>query len=123
MRAAANIAGIGGVVQSGLRGSQSVSPVEQAVRKASFPASVATALSSSVNASTDEVSPFKKSSSLDLEDWEFAGGEDELAMSAGEPMPRVVFAGVPTFEEAKEATSELKEALDKYVYLFIYVVF
>ncbi|RCU22150.1 hypothetical protein DVA69_20505, partial [Acinetobacter baumannii] len=34
----------------------------------------------------------------------------------GEPMPRVVFDAAPSFKEAKEATAELKDALDK-VYL------
>lgn len=114
MRTAAKIAGIGGLVQGGLRGSQSVPPVEQAVCKASFPASAAITSSSSVNVLTTEVFPVEKSLTWDSDDWEFAG-EEELVMSAGEPMPRIVFAGVPTLEEAKQATSELKDALDKYV--------
>uniref|UniRef100_A0A2N9HKM7 Uncharacterized protein n=1 Tax=Fagus sylvatica TaxID=28930 RepID=A0A2N9HKM7_FAGSY len=37
-------------------------------------------------------------------------------MEAGEPMPRLVFGGVPSFQEAKDAIAELKDALDK-VYL------
>uniref|UniRef100_A0A2N9HLC1 Uncharacterized protein n=1 Tax=Fagus sylvatica TaxID=28930 RepID=A0A2N9HLC1_FAGSY len=37
-------------------------------------------------------------------------------MEAKEPMPRLVFGGVPSFQEAKDATAELKDALDK-VYL------
>ncbi|XP_052207335.1 uncharacterized protein LOC127811471 isoform X3 [Diospyros lotus] len=51
--------------------------------------------------------------SLELHDWEFAGGEEDIIGQSLEPMPRVVFGGVPTLEEAKEATSELKDALDK----------
>ena len=35
-------------------------------------------------------------------------------MEAGEPMPRLVFGSVPSFQEAKDATAELKDALDKY---------
>ncbi|XP_052207336.1 uncharacterized protein LOC127811471 isoform X4 [Diospyros lotus] len=54
--------------------------------------------------------------SLELHDWEFAGGEEDIIGQSLEPMPRVVFGGVPTLEEAKEATSELKDALDK-IYL------
>ncbi|XP_073274439.1 uncharacterized protein [Primulina huaijiensis] len=34
--------------------------------------------------------------------------------AAGEPMPRVVFQGVPTVEEAKEATSELIVGIERY---------
>ncbi|OVA15366.1 hypothetical protein BVC80_1555g11 [Macleaya cordata] len=51
----------------------------------------------------------------ELDDWEFAGDEEEefLLDSIHHSMPRVVFGGVPTYEEAKEATSDLKEALEK----------
>ncbi|KAG6577451.1 hypothetical protein SDJN03_25025, partial [Cucurbita argyrosperma subsp. sororia] len=38
--------------------------------------------------------------------------DNDLVMEAGEPLPRLVFGGVPSFEEAKEATAELKEVLD-----------
>ncbi|XVE80265.1 hypothetical protein DITRI_Ditri14bG0126100 [Diplodiscus trichospermus] len=52
---------------------------------------------------------------------EFAGGiEEDVAMvgstdvsSRGEPMARVLFGGVPSLDEAKEATADLKVALDK----------
>lgn len=33
---------------------------------------------------------------------------------SGELIPRIVFGAVPTIEEAREATSQLKDALDKY---------
>ena len=41
-----------------------------------------------------------------------------LAMPAGEPMSRVVFGNVSTFDEAKEATTEMKEAIDKYTMFY-----
>ncbi|KAK3021419.1 hypothetical protein RJ639_046827 [Escallonia herrerae] len=43
------------------------------------------------------------------------GGEEE----AGELVPRVVFGGAPTTQEAKQATVELKDALEKYVSFFV----
>ncbi|KAL6553437.1 hypothetical protein OROGR_007279 [Orobanche gracilis] len=50
-----------------------------------------------------------------IDDWVFAGGEeDEVVASAGEPIPRVVFGGAPSLQEAKEATSELTVALEKF---------
>lgn len=52
----------------------------------------------------------------ELDHWEFAGGEEEMI---GDPMPRLVFGGVPTIEEAREATSQLKDALDKYNFLYL----
>ncbi|XP_022880141.1 uncharacterized protein LOC111397436 isoform X2 [Olea europaea var. sylvestris] len=52
----------------------------------------------------------------ELDDWEFAGGEEDLMVTAGESLPRVVFGGVPSLQEAKEATSQLSDALEK-VYL------
>ncbi|KAF3453558.1 hypothetical protein FNV43_RR03998 [Rhamnella rubrinervis] len=114
MRSAAKVTGFG--IQSTLRGATIVPPVEQPVRKASIPVSAVISSSSasqSVKAASDVVTVQRPS--WELDDWEFADG-DELVMSAGEPMPRVVFGGVPSFQEAKEATAELKDALDK-VYL------
>uniref|UniRef100_A0A2N9I741 Uncharacterized protein n=1 Tax=Fagus sylvatica TaxID=28930 RepID=A0A2N9I741_FAGSY len=35
-------------------------------------------------------------------------------MEAREPMPGLVFGVMPSFQEAKDATAELKDALDKY---------
>ncbi|KAJ9562628.1 hypothetical protein OSB04_007788 [Centaurea solstitialis] len=42
------------------------------------------------------------------DDWEFAGDEEEEAM-----MPRVVFGGAPSIQEAKQATDDLADALHK----------
>lgn len=46
---------------------------------------------------------------LEMDEWVFPDAE----AAEGERMPRVVFAGVPTLQEAKEATSELSSALEK----------
>ncbi|KAG5546356.1 hypothetical protein RHGRI_018513 [Rhododendron griersonianum] len=50
----------------------------------------------------------------ELDNWEFADGEQEVIGRTGEPIPRLVFGGVPTIEEAREATGQLKDALGKY---------
>ena len=121
MRAASKVAGgIGaGVIHGGLRGTAAVPPVEQSVRKSSVPVSaIMTSLSSASTTAKATVHAADVAGVhrpvWDMDDWEFAGDEDELVMAAGEPLPRVVFAGVPSFNEAKEATVELKDALDKY---------
>ncbi|CAI9773465.1 unnamed protein product [Fraxinus pennsylvanica] len=36
--------------------------------------------------------------------------KEELRVTAGEPLPRVIFIGLPTLQEAREATSELSHA-------------
>ncbi|KAM3744374.1 hypothetical protein ACB098_06G048900 [Castanea mollissima] len=114
MRAAAKVAGVGVVsVSHGLRGMPSVPPSEQSVRNASRPVS---AIFSAKYASGDAAAPIQMPVPAAWDDWEFADGEETLVMEAEEPMPRLVFGGVPSFEEAKEATTELKDALDK-VYL------
>ncbi|EPS66227.1 hypothetical protein M569_08551, partial [Genlisea aurea] len=42
----------------------------------------------------------------EIDDW-ILSGEEEIPVTNSEPMPRVVFGGVPTLQEAEEATSEL----------------
>ncbi|KAL0443453.1 UNVERIFIED_CONTAM: hypothetical protein Slati_2068000 [Sesamum latifolium] len=54
--------------------------------------------------------------SSEMDDWVFAAGEAEPVVSAVDQMPRVVFGGRPTLQEAKEATTDLTVALEK-VYL------
>ncbi|KAL0399312.1 UNVERIFIED_CONTAM: hypothetical protein Sradi_2274500 [Sesamum radiatum] len=54
--------------------------------------------------------------SPEMDDWVFAAGEAEPVVSVVDQMPRVVFGGRPTLQEAKEATSDLTAALEK-VYL------
>ncbi|KAL6975336.1 hypothetical protein U1Q18_024131 [Sarracenia purpurea var. burkii] len=125
MRAAVRAAG-NTVVNGGLRGVPSVSPAEHQVATAA--GNGTRAVSAIVSASDEAKSAVLTASqsnmidaavqrpSWELDDWEFAGGEEELISQAGEPMPRLVFGGAPTLQEAKEATSELKDALEK-VYL------
>ncbi|KAM3203003.1 hypothetical protein P3L10_030629 [Capsicum annuum] len=52
----------------------------------------------------------------EFNDWEMVGGEEEMMVSVGEPLPRVVFGGAPSLQQATEATADLKHALEK-VYL------
>lgn len=109
MRTAAKLAGTG-VASAGIRGAPAASPAEQSVRQASRPVS---AVLSSQGAKATEVAPLHSAASSDMDDWEHAF-VDEPFLGAGEVMPRVVFGNVPSFQEAKEATSELKDAIEKY---------
>lgn len=112
MRAAAKAAGIG-VLSGGLRGSEN--PVVSAARQASR------SVAASVVSSSDDLKLMINNNNNDcqssslvekpFDDWEFA--EDELFMEAGEPMPRLVFGGAPSIQEAKQATSDLNYALEK----------
>lgn len=116
---ASKVAGFSGVVQGGIRGSAVLPPVEQSVRNVSVPVSASISSSQSVKAAADVVSVHRPA--WEIDDWEFAGFEDEPVMAA--PMPRIVFGGVPSFQEAKEATAELKDALDQYVFLIFFLIF
>ncbi|KAM3302407.1 hypothetical protein P3S67_016909 [Capsicum chacoense] len=127
-RAAAKVAGIT-VANSGFRSVTAEHPVYTAARNVVRPVSVS-AISSSledvksgvvtaVNGGgggglSDESSVQKVVTEFD--DWEMAGDEEEMMVSVGEPLPRVVFGGAPSLQEATEATSDLKHALEK-VYL------
>lgn len=54
--------------------------------------------------------------SWETNDWEFAGWaepEEAVAFDSLHPAPRLVFGSVPSLEEAKEATSDLKNTLDE----------
>ncbi|CAJ1938698.1 unnamed protein product [Sphenostylis stenocarpa] len=104
MRTAAKIAGIG-VSRSGFRGLPAAHPTEQSVRNASRPSSVAGV--SSKGAKSAEVAPVHAAAPWD--EWDFAD-DGKLVV------PRMVFGSAPTLEEAKEATKELKDAIDQ-VYL------
>ncbi|XVF34114.1 hypothetical protein REPUB_Repub18cG0029600 [Reevesia pubescens] len=129
LRAAAKVAGVG-IVNTNLRGGVQVnsSSAEHSVLRvaASRSASSSIAVSSGrVSAVSDMTSSANHKVSWEIvDDWEFAGGvEEEVAVGGstsvsggGEPMARLLFGGVPSLEEAKEATTDLKEALDK-VYL------
>ncbi|XP_022753951.1 uncharacterized protein LOC111302286 [Durio zibethinus] len=124
MRAAAKVAG---VVNTSLRGGVQVTPpsAEHSVIRvaASHSASSSPALSSvGVSSVSDMTTSANLKASWEMvDDWEFAGGvEDEGSMvgstrvsDRGEPMARVLFGGVPSLDEIKEATADLKDALDQ----------
>lgn len=122
MRAAAKVAGTG-IVNTGLRGGVQVAPssAEYSVMRVAASRSASSGISVSgggVSSVADvTASPNQMMSWEMVDDWEFAGGIEEEVPTAisggGEPMPRVLFGGAPTLEEAKEATSDLKDALDK----------
>ncbi|CAO2835998.1 unnamed protein product [Amaranthus hypochondriacus] len=112
MRAAAKIAGIG-ALSTGFRAE---APVNLASRNIVKPvsASLVSLTSTSGDLTTDQ--SFQKAS-WEFDEWEFAGSEDEFVIDkVNSGNPRLVFGPVPTIEETKQATSELKDALDK-VYL------
>ncbi|XP_023524711.1 uncharacterized protein LOC111788571 [Cucurbita pepo subsp. pepo] len=116
VRAAAKMASAG---NAGFRGSSTVPQFGKLLRGSSRPVSVSVGSSSPVSSAkttaSTEVEVLQKPM-WEIDDWEFANFEDDLAMEAAGPKPRIVFGNVPSFEEAKEATTEVKEALDK-VYL------
>ncbi|XVE50468.1 hypothetical protein DITRI_Ditri01bG0164500 [Diplodiscus trichospermus] len=127
MRAVAKVAGFG-IFNTSLRGGVQVTPpsAEHSVMRFVAPRSA----SSSITVSSGGVSPVAETtasgndnvSSEMVNDWKFAGSvEEEVALEGStsvsggkEPMARVVFGGVPSLEETKEATADLKDALDKF---------
>ncbi|XVF77686.1 hypothetical protein PTKIN_Ptkin14bG0067000 [Pterospermum kingtungense] len=125
MRAAAKVAGVG-IVNTGLRGGAQVvnpSSAEHSVMRVAASRSASSAISvSSGGVDVNTTSSNNRGSWEMVDDWEFAGGVEEEVVglvgptAGGEPMGRVLFGGVPSLEEAKEATTDLKDALDK-VYL------
>lgn len=114
MRTAGKVAGIS---VAGIRGALLAPPAEQSLRKASMPASAVVSSQAAKTSANEVAAPVYTAASWDMDDWEFPD-ESELFMQAGEPTPRVVFGAVPSFQEAKEATTELKEAIDQYINFF-----
>ncbi|KAJ8754636.1 hypothetical protein K2173_010727 [Erythroxylum novogranatense] len=106
----AKTAGIGiGIVSPGLRGafSSSTSSAEHSVRNASRLVSP-TIVSHGVVKQSGVADVQVQKPSWELDEWEFAGGQEEE-----EELHRVVFGGAPSLDEAKAATTELKDALEK----------
>ncbi|KAA3472487.1 HEAT repeat-containing 8 [Gossypium australe] len=125
MRAVGNVVGVG-IANANARGVQSTSPSAEhsiirvaAPRSASSPIAVSSEGVPSVCLTTSSAN--QKASWEHVDDWELSGGivEHEVALEGssdasgqGEPIAGVLFGGVPNLEEAKEATADLKDALD-----------
>ncbi|KAL9668441.1 hypothetical protein QQ045_002823 [Rhodiola kirilowii] len=116
MRAAAKVTGAGIVAGGGLRGVSF--PVEHQVFSASRKshAPIKSVVQSCEGSSVTES---VQRPSWELDEWEFAGVEEDLSVESGQLLPRGVFGGAPTKEEAQVATLELKDALEKYFFIFI----
>lgn len=113
MRAAAKVAGVG--VVTGMRSGVAAlpEPTEHFLRNVSRPVSVIVS-SSAQGVKTDES---VQRPSWELDDWELAGGlEEETVVESAQPLPRLVFGGPPSLDEAKAATTDLKDAINT-VYL------
>ncbi|XP_073145381.1 uncharacterized protein [Henckelia pumila] len=111
MRAAAKLTGVT-VAAGGIRGIKAEHlPMSSAKRGPFSVRAAATTISSGEEMKL--VSSQSQNSCSEIDDWVYAGGEEKVIMGAGEPMPRVVFGGAPTLQEAKEATSELAVTLEK----------
>ncbi|GAB4846243.1 hypothetical protein Ancab_025242 [Ancistrocladus abbreviatus] len=121
IRAAAKVAGVG-VLNGGIRNVGAENSVSLAARKAASVLPAPTALvspaedvkliSSSEDGKIEQ--PSVQRLVWEVDDWELAGGEEEFVVDkVDSTAPRLVFGPAPSLEEAKEATSELKDALDK----------
>lgn len=107
MRAAGKLAG---VVNGSFRGGIPAVPLPEHLSTKARP--IAGALSDApidISSCSSTVSK----GCLESDDWEFAEGE--VMSDVEEPIGRVVFGGAPTLQEARDATLELKSALDQYV--------
>ncbi|KAL3508589.1 hypothetical protein ACH5RR_027990 [Cinchona calisaya] len=116
IRAAAKVAGLG-VFNGGLRGIVPDHPVSSAVRRFPRPI-IGFGESSSVSENVKPAAVAVDTASLQkpcwgIDDWELAGGEEDVFLPSGDTMTRLVFGGAPSLDEAKEATYELKDALEK----------
>lgn len=119
IRAAAKVAGITAAT-SGLRGLAAEHyPVSSATRRTAS-ARTAASVAEEVKLVASNSEGGVQRPYLEMDDWVLAGEEEEMVIRAAEAMPRVVFGGVPTLQEAKEATSELTLALEKYSLLFFF---
>ncbi|XP_077251231.1 uncharacterized protein LOC143890435 [Tasmannia lanceolata] len=102
MRSAAKVATFG-AYRSVPTAAEQAATALKASRIASSPAIDETnSLISSQNGRIDGV----QRPPIEIDDW-------DLLFDSMDPMPRVVFGKVPTLQEAKEATSDLKDAVDQ----------
>ena len=115
MRTAAKVGLAGGAAAAAAAGGRfrNVAPVF-----ATAPAAEAAAAASLVSAAGEipAVAPAGSQwASWEVDDWEFADWRDEAVSDAEEAVvgrPRLVFAP-PSLEEAEEATTELRDAIDR----------
>lgn len=107
MRAAGKLAG---VVNGSFRGGIPAVPLPEHLSTKARP--IAGVFS---DAPIDISSSCSSTVNKDCDDWEFAEGE-VISDVEEDAIGRVVFGGAPTLQEAKDATLELKTALDQYVF-------
>ncbi|KAI4390120.1 hypothetical protein MLD38_002266 [Melastoma candidum] len=117
--AAAKVAGIGSA-NAGLRGlpSSAAAATQSLVRNAAAGRPPSAVLSAQGGLEESLVSPpaAVQWNQWNIDDWEEVVTVVEGGQGPDEPMPRVVFGGAPSLDEAKAATNELKDAIDM-VYL------
>lgn len=118
MRVAGKIAG----VVNGFRGVFPALPGNMA--SAAFRASATrpiTGVISSSDTQYDATDSTVTKPLIEFENWALA---EEVASSidVGQPLPRVVFGGPPTLEEAADVTSQLRTALDQYV-IYLHILY
>ncbi|KAK8272372.1 hypothetical protein V6Z12_D11G327000 [Gossypium hirsutum] len=119
MRAVGKVVGVG-IDNANARGAQSTSrSAEHSIIRVAAPPSASSPIAvSSVGVPSVRLttaSANQKASLEHVDDWELSGGSSD-ASGQGEPIAGVLFGGVPSLEEAKEAIADLKDALDM-VYL------
>ncbi|KAL5700216.1 hypothetical protein ACHQM5_025690 [Ranunculus cassubicifolius] len=110
MRAATKVVTFGVAAGGGLRGASVLQSAEQSSSSVTPPRAS--------RPSAAIVSDGRNSFSVPvqrppIDDWEFAGGSSSSDEEEEYLLPRVVFGGVPSYQEAKDATSDLKEAVHK----------
>ena len=92
----------------------SIAPQKLSTRPSSLPLAgqqITENLISSSPASSENAAATEKIGTWKVDEWEFAGGVEE---KISEPV-RIVFGPVPTLDEAREATEDLKMALEEFV--------
>ncbi|KAL8172410.1 hypothetical protein V2J09_024214 [Rumex salicifolius] len=103
MRAAAKAAGLGlhnVGIRSGLP--ENIAAAQKAIRHSTSALSSTASLDDTSRIEFTSASQTAPALAWEFDDWEFDGEQ-----------PRLVFGPAPTLEETKQATSELKDALDK----------
>ncbi|KAI4340068.1 hypothetical protein MLD38_024941 [Melastoma candidum] len=122
--AAAKVAGIGSG-NAGLRGLPPSAAARSLVCNAVARPSAALSAHGGVEDSLASSPAAVQWNQRNIDDWEEVVDVVEGGRAPGKPMPRVIFAGAPSLEEAKAATNELKDAIDQYGHhrgLWIYCV-